>query len=129
MIEPSIHIRPLTKADQGLLWEAVYQAIYVPSGESAPPRSIVDDPSVARYVAGWGRRGDVGFAAELVPAGKPLGACWLRLWPGDERGHGYVDDATPELSLAVWPGHRAQGTGTRLLAATLELAAREFPAV
>ncbi|MEX0678407.1 MAG: GNAT family N-acetyltransferase [Pirellulales bacterium] len=129
MTEPTIQIRPLSRADEGLLWEAVYHAIYVPVGESPPPRSIIDDPAVARYVTGWGRHGDLGFAAQLAPAGKPLGACWLRLWSDDQRGYGYVDDNTPELSLAVWPGHRAQGTGTRLLAATLDRAGREFSAV
>jgi len=117
MIELSLQIRPLTKADEPLLWEAIYHAIFVPAGESQPPRSIVEDPSISRYVNGWGRRGDLGFAAEL--AGRRIGACWTRLWAGSNRGYGFVDERTPELTLAVWPGHRAQGIGTRLLKALL----------
>ena len=124
----SIRIRPLSTADEPLLWEAVYHAIYVPVGQSPPPRTIIDDPAIARYVRGWGRKGDLGFAAELAP-GRPLGACWLRLWSDNERGYGYIDDATAELTLAVWPTHRAQGIGTRLLQATLARAAKDFPAV
>jgi GNAT superfamily N-acetyltransferase len=127
--EPTIRIRPLAARDEPLLWEAVYHAIYVPVGQSPPPRTIIDDPALARYVRGWGRQGDFGFAAELVPPARPLGACWLRLWSEGERGYGYVDDATPELTLAVWPTHRAQGIGTRLLNAALARAAQEFPAV
>lgn len=128
MTAPAIQLRSLVPSDERLLWEAVYHAIHVPAGESPPPRSIVDDPAVARYVAGWGRHGDLGFAA-YAAGGKPLGACWVRLWHDDDRGFGFVDDATPELSLAVWPGHRGRGTGTRMLLATLEEAAQEFSAV
>ena len=129
MTPTAIPIRPLVHADQHLLWEAVYHAIYVPEGESSPPRSIVDDPAVARYVRNWGRPGDLGFVAQIAPAGKPLGACWVRLWSDDERGYGYIDNETPELSLAVWPGHRGRGTGTRLLTNTLRRVAQEYSAV
>ena len=117
MIENNLQIRPLTPADEDFLWEAVYHAIYVPAGESQPPRSILGDPNIARYVQSWGRAGDFGFAAKL--AGRPIGACWGRLWTEDDRGYGYIDPQTPELSLAVWPGHRAKGIGTRLLKALL----------
>ncbi len=116
-IDPNLRIRQLTTADEPFLWEAAYHAIFVPSGQSPPPRSILADPNIARYVQNWGRKGDLGFAAEL--AGRRIGACWLRLWSGKDRGYGYIDTETPELSLAVWPGHRAKGIGTRLLKATL----------
>jgi ribosomal protein S18 acetylase RimI-like enzyme len=117
MIDQNLKIRPLTAADEPFIWEAVYHAIFVPAGESPPPRSILADPNIARYAEAWGRAGDLGFAAEL--SGRRIGACWLRLWSKKERGYGYVDAETPELSLAVWPGHRGNGIGTRLLKATL----------
>lgn len=119
-IDRSLTIRPLTKADEGLLWEAIYHAIHVPAGQSPPPRSIIEDPNIARYVRGWGRRGDFGFVGELE--GRRIGASWLRIWAGNDRGYGWVDDRTPELTVAVWPGHRAQGIGTRLLKSTLAAA-------
>jgi ribosomal protein S18 acetylase RimI-like enzyme len=128
MSELPIVIRPLLVADEPILWEAVYHAIYVPQGESPPPRTIIDDPNVARYVTTWGRHGDLGFAAKTA-SNRTIGACWLRLWQGGDRGYGYVDDATPELSLAVWPGRRGGGIGTKLLAAALARAGEEYEGV
>lgn len=58
-----------------------------------------------------------------------VGAAWLRLLTGDERGYGWVDDATPELSMAVMPPWRGQGIGSRLLAALLDAAAERYDAV
>ncbi len=129
MNERNLQIRGLTRADEALLWEAVYHAIYVPGGQSPPPRTIIEDPNVARYVSCWGRRGDFGVAAETGALRRSIGACWLRLWTAADRGYGYVDEATPELSLSVWPGHRARGIGTRLLKAALAKAEQHFPAV
>jgi ribosomal protein S18 acetylase RimI-like enzyme len=119
-IAPSLKIRPLTKRDETLLWEAIYHAIHVPAGQSPPPRSIIQDPNISRYVKDWGRRGDFGFAAELQS--RRIGVCWLRTWAANDRGYGWVDDKTPELTLAVWPGHRAQGIGTKLLKSLLTAA-------
>jgi len=39
----------------------------------------------------------------------------VRLLIGDNRGFGYIDDDTPELSIAVLPEHRGGGLGTALL--------------
>jgi len=54
----------------------------------------------------------------------PVGAAWARLLTGDDRGYGYVDDATAELSIAVLPAYRGRRIGTRLLERLLD-AARE----
>ncbi|MEO0560313.1 MAG: copper homeostasis protein CutC [Bacteroidota bacterium] len=109
-----VQIRPLTGADAPILSEMLYHAIHVPPGDTPPPPDVVDQPSLARYVAGWMQRaGDVGCLAEAN--GEPVGAAWLRLWPDAERGYGFVDAQTPELSMAVQPGVRGQGIGTRLL--------------
>jgi ribosomal protein S18 acetylase RimI-like enzyme len=113
-------IRRLIPGDEAFLWEMLYQAIYVPEGKPAPPREIVRLPELARYVRGWGDAGDCGFLASDAATSQAVGAAWLRLLAGTNRGFGYVDDATPELSIAVLPEYRGRGIGTQLLVHLLE---------
>jgi GNAT superfamily N-acetyltransferase len=122
-------LRPLTPADQPFLWEMLYQAIYVPAGLRRPPRKVLQEPELARYVHDWGRHGDMGFAAVDAETGQPAGAAWLRLLSGANRGYGYVDDRTPELSIALLPEYRGRGIGTALMRRLLEAARQCFPGV
>ncbi|NEQ95481.1 MAG: GNAT family N-acetyltransferase [Cyanothece sp. SIO2G6] len=108
-------IRPLALEDEPFLWEMLYQAIHVPEGQTTLPREVVQIPELARYVQGWGREGDCGFLGSNTLTHQPIGAVWLRLPIGKYKGYGYVDDDTPELSIAVYPEYRAQGLGTQLL--------------
>ncbi len=96
------------------LWEMLYEAIFVPEGEAAPPREIVRDPSIRHYVEGYGRPGDLGVVA-LGPQGERLGAAWCRLLSGADPGYGYVADDVPEVSVAVRRGRRGAGIGTALV--------------
>lgn len=123
----NVTIRPATIADEPVLWAMLYQAIYIPPGATAPPRDILHRPELSRYVEGWGAPDDIGFVAKT--GGRPVGAAWLRLLIADGHGYGYVDDKTPELSMAVALDYRGQGIGTRLLARLMEEAAGRYPAV
>jgi GNAT superfamily N-acetyltransferase len=77
------------------------------------------DPTFAQYTSGWGRPGDGGFVAE--EDGRVVGAVWWRLFTAEGPGYGFVDERTPELGIAVWPGERGRGIGRTLLrAATAE---------
>ncbi len=80
------------------------------------------DLPVARYVNAWGRRGDSGLVA--WEAG-PVGAAWYRLFTAAEPGFGFVDERTPELTIAVVPSRRNAGLGTELMTALLERARQE----
>jgi len=75
------------------------------------------DLPVYRYVKSWGRRGDAGLVAFDGP--NAYAAAWYRLFPESAPGFGFVDEETPELTIAVVPSHRGRGTGGELLEALL----------
>jgi len=122
-----IAIRHATAADESILREMLYHAIHRRLGEPPLPREIVWRPELGRYVDDWGRQDDLGFVAEVD--GQPIGAVWLRQLTGQEPGYGYVNDETPELSMAVLPAYRGQGVGSQLLTRLLNEAACRYPAV
>ena len=80
---------------------------------------LARDPEqpVFRYVQNWGRRGDAGVVA--FEGRNVYGAAWYRLFSESEAGFGFVDEQTPELTIAVVPSHRGKGTGAELLEALL----------
>ena len=78
------------------------------------------DLPVARYWAGWGRPGDRLLVA--IDGFQPVGAAWYRLFRRDAPGYGFVDERTPELTIAVVPSRRGRGLGKQLLEALLEQA-------
>lgn len=75
------------------------------------------DLPLARYVEGWGRPGD--FALVAIEGFQPVGAAWYRLFSAAEPGFGFVDEETPELTIAVVPSRRGHGYGNELLGALL----------
>jgi ribosomal protein S18 acetylase RimI-like enzyme len=115
-----IDLLPLTSSDQSLIWEMLYQAIYVPAGTELPSRTILDEPNIAQYAENWGRDGDMGHKA-LVD-GVTAGATWLRLI----QGYGHVADDIPELTIAVLPGYRGRCIGTALLTALIDTATQHY---
>jgi ribosomal protein S18 acetylase RimI-like enzyme len=78
---------------------------------------------VALYVKAWGRKGDAAQIA--LQDGFPVGAAWYRLFTADRPGYGFVDEATPELAIAVVPNRRGKGIGSTLLDALLARAVEE----
>lgn len=103
----------MLNTDEPFLREMLYQAIYIPEGTPPPPRNVIQNPELSRYVDDWGRPGDDGFVALLDD--ESVGAVWVRLMSGKDPGYGYVDDETPELSIAVLPEYRGQGIGKVLM--------------
>jgi ribosomal protein S18 acetylase RimI-like enzyme len=78
------------------------------------------DLPVARYVLNWGRPGDEGLVA--LDDANPVGAAWYRLFSSEEAGFGFVDESTPELTIAVVPSRRGKGFGHELMTALLHRA-------
>ncbi len=120
--------RALTAGDQATVWQALYHALFVPIGAEPFDPGIVNEPSIARYAKEWMQRaGDRGFVAKV--GGAAIGAAWVRRWTNPEEGFGFVEESIPELSIAVWPGHRGKGVGTRLLSMLLDEVSKEDAAV
>ena len=78
-------------------------------------------PELRRYVDGWGRVGDVAIVA-LDRRDEPVGGAWYRLFRVDVAGYGFVDEKTPELSIALYPECRRQHIGGLLLGTLLQRA-------
>jgi GNAT superfamily N-acetyltransferase len=72
---------------------------------------------LTRYIDNWGRPGDVALVA--TETGHRVGAAWFRVFRTSEPGYGFVDEATPELTISVVPSRRKHGVGQELLDALL----------
>ena len=109
-------IRPMAEAEYPLLEEFLYEAIFVPEGETPPPRSITEAPELQVYIQDFGRaRHDRALVAEAD--GEVVGAAWARIM----HDYGHIDEETPSLAIAVRTPWRGQGIGTALLEALLTL--------
>ncbi len=113
---PAIAIRDLRPHELGFHRQMLWEAVYLPPEEKALlSRDILETPEVRRYIENWGRPGDRARVAEDSTSGQLLGCAWGRLFTTDNPGYGFVDETTPELSIAVIEGNRGQGIGGALL--------------
>ena len=125
----SYKYRQITRRDSDFLEEMVYQAIFVREGEVRPSREILKEPPLQKYTENWGRHGDIGFIA-IDRNGTPIGAIWTRLFNENNATFGYINDATPVLTMTILPEHRGAGTGTTLLHTLMEkLKEDDYPAL
>lgn len=106
-------IREIKPDDYEFLREMLYEAIHVAEGEEKPPKSLVDEPQLAKYIEHFGRTSDLAFV--LTAQNELAGAVWVRLFSEDERGYGFVDEQTPELSMAIRENLRGRGFGAQLI--------------
>ena len=111
-----------TDDDVEFLRHAVLVEAAFPAG-TRPPTDAPADDHIARYIEGWGRAGDLGLVAWR--GGERVGAAWVRRLPPERPGYGFVDAATPELTVAVVARHRGEGWGRALVTGILDLAAAE----
>jgi [ribosomal protein S18]-alanine N-acetyltransferase len=107
-------IRKAISEDIHFLWEMLYQAIYVPEGQTPPPKEIMNEPHIKQILEGWGRSGDLALIA-VDPSNQPVGAVWIRLFDDENKTFGYVDSETPILGIALQPHVRGKGIGTLLM--------------
>ena len=108
-------IRKASGRDALFLRDMVKHAYYWRWSEPATA-----DVPASRYVEGWGRPGDRGLI--LIDESFPVGAAWYRLFTAERPGYGFVDEQTPELTIAVVPSRRGRGFGAQLLTGLLDQA-------
>lgn len=113
-----INIRELESKEIIHLDNLLYEAIFIPEGHEKPDRGIIKIPELFCYIKDFGRDSDLCIVAESH--GNLIGAIWTRIFTETEKGFGYVDSKTPELSMSILKNYRRQGIGTKLLSAMIE---------
>ena len=118
-------IRVIRSEEIPLLNDFLYEAIFIPEGVPAPPRSIIGNEDLQVYVRDFGKKADDRCLVAEVD-GKVIGAVWTRVM--DDYGH--VADGIPTLAISLYKEYRHQGIGTNLLREMLLLLRRDgYPQV
>ena len=91
------YIRTLLEGEDGLLQEFLYNAIFVPEGVPAPPKSIINQPKLQVYIADFGKKkDDIGLVAEVDK--RVVGAVWVRIM----NDYGHIDNHTPSFAISLY---------------------------
>ncbi|MBN2214828.1 MAG: GNAT family N-acetyltransferase [Bacteroidales bacterium] len=116
----NLSYREIKKSDYQFLREILYDALFIPEGEKPPDKTVVDLPEISKYIDNWGLSTDFGIIAHMNE--QPVGAIWGRLFNKNKKGYGFVDENTPELTMAVKSECRNQGVGESLISRFFQLA-------
>jgi ribosomal protein S18 acetylase RimI-like enzyme len=117
MDKVKIKIRALKPKEIPYLEDMLFQAIYIPEGGQQLEKEIIFHPTLHHYIKDFGRKKDFALVAEKD--GKLVGAIWIRIFSEEQKGYGFVDAGTPELSMAIDSNFRNQGIGGQMLAKML----------
>lgn len=109
-------IRIISEGEAGLLKDFLYEAIFVPEGVPAPPKSIINQPELQVYIADFGKKkDDIGLVAEVDK--KTVGAVWVRIM----NDYGHIDNNTPSFAISLYRDYRGFGIGTSLMKKMLRI--------
>ena len=109
-------IRPIRKEEIPILGDFLYEAIFIPEGVAAPPRSILDDENLQVYIRNFGQMHDDRCLVAEV-GDKIVGAIWSRIM----NDYGHIADDIPSIAISLYKEYRNLGIGTDLLRQMLEL--------
>ena len=115
-----IVIREIKPEEIPLLNDFLYEAIFIPEGVPAPPRSIIENEDLQVYVRDFGKKADDRCLVAEVD-GKVVGAVWTRVM----NDYGHIADGIPSLAISLHKDHRHQGFGTELLREMLQRLRRD----
>ncbi|WP_108870614.1 GNAT family N-acetyltransferase [Tessaracoccus timonensis] len=116
MTEQDTTLRPL-RPDEGPLLERATLGTMNWCGDRFTIDEIRSRPEFRHYTRLDEARGDFGVVAEAD--GGPVGVAWSLMLSDDDRGYGFVDESTPEVSLWVDEAARGRGLGRALLRAVV----------
>lgn len=103
-------IREIQEKEYYLLKDFLYEAIFIPKGVAAPPKSIIEQPELQVYIIDFGKKkDDIGFVAEVD--GKIVGAVWVRIM----NDYGHINDKTPSFAISLYKEYRGFGMGTAMM--------------
>lgn len=109
-------IREMRQNELPLLNNFLYEAIFVPEGEKAPRKSIIEQPELKVYVNNFGNgKDDICLVAEVDE--KVIGAVWVRIM----NDYGHIDNNTPSIAISLYKEYRNLGIGTALMKELLRL--------
>ena len=110
------NIRKISEGEHSLLQDFLYEAIFVPEGVPAPPKSIINQPELQVYIADFGKKkDDMGLIAEVGK--KAVGAVWVRIM----NDYGHIDNDTPSFAISLYKEYRGFGIGTDLMKEMLRI--------
>jgi ribosomal protein S18 acetylase RimI-like enzyme len=124
-----VEFRELNKDDEELVWNIVYvTADMEKCGETL--EQAKQNPDRRRYICDWGKPFDYGIIAQTSGADSIfVGAAWMRLLKIENKGAGYIDDSTPELSIGVHEEFRKQGIGKALICKLIDGVRGKVPGI
>lgn len=103
-------IREILKKEYCLLENFLYEAVFVPEGMSALPKTIIRQPELQIYLTDFGKKkDDIGLVAEVGT--KVVGAVWVRIM----NDYGHINDTTPSFAISLYNEYRGFGIGTALM--------------
>ena len=109
----NLTIRQIRTSELFFLEEMLFEAIFIAEGEQELPRAITRQPEINKYINDFGKLTDFCLVAELN--NNLVGAIWTRIFDWENKGYGFVDAHTPELSIAISRQFRNQGIGSKLM--------------
>lgn len=111
----NMRLRPSQHSDISFLQKMLYEAVFWRDSHNKPSfEEGLSYPEVRKSLADWGDRdGDSAVVATLDSF--PVGAAWYRFWTDGNFIHGYIDEMTPVLVIAVQSDYRHQGIGGKMI--------------